>query len=202
MSVSVKGVTRWAMVGMLLVQVGCTDKLRKEGFDRISVGVATRQARAEYWGMKAKMVLPVAEIRGKKKLTENLDLSLRGQFSAGKIKFMDELHGEASWNFESLGLSLDYFPLKTRLLGGEIGMEVYRAEYDISGRLGSVRHQVSGQLWGGGVNLGLVGEIPLDQNDRWRFVWNAGYNLTTTHAEHISADLDGWYAGASLQFRF
>lgn len=202
----VRGLTNLATAGLLLLQIGCAEKLQRGGFDRVSAGVTVRQLKGDHLGFRAKTTFPVAEIRATRKLTDNLDLSIRGQFTSGEVEAghrtaREVLHGQGQGNFEGLGLILTYFPLKTRFIGGEIGIEAYRAEYDMRGWSGRrlVKQTIADRFWGGGVNLGLTGEIPLDQKERWHFVWGGGYLFTATDARKANVDLDGWYGTAAIQ---
>lgn len=196
------GLTRRVFVGLLTLTGtgGCVEILERVKPDRISVGVTARQIEGAYKGFKVKTVMPVWEVRAKKKLADSLDAYGRIQFNQGTLSAQhDILWGKAEGDFESLGVGLNYFPLDTRAIGLEVGLEIFRAEYEMQGGLGPIRQITPDRFWGGGLNLGAVGKISLDKKRRWHFVWGAGYNFTETDARKAKADLDGWYGIVGIE---
>lgn len=141
----------------------------------------------------------------RKKLADSLDAYGRVQFNQGTLSAQhDILWGKAERDFQSFGVGLNYFPLDTRLIGLEVGMEVFRAEYEMQGGLGPIRQITPDRFWGGGANLGAVRKIPLNKRGKWHFIWGAGYNFTPlesrfltgfteTNTRKARVDLGGWY---------
>lgn len=191
----VKGLT-WGGPILIIFLSGCEGK----GPDRATIGGTVRQVGLSYLGERREILLPVGEIRLTKEITPHLDGQARLQFVSqppvviptmmvGGVK-LDEVKG----NFQSLGFNLNYFSWKTRAIGMEVGVEMFRAEYKLLG--------IADRFWGEGVNLGRLGEIPLSQLDGCRLVWGGGYNFTgsTSEAtiEKVGVDLDGWYGTLAL----
>jgi hypothetical protein len=201
----VKGLT-WGVAILIILAVffgGCGGK----GPDWVTIGGAVRQVGLSYLGQRSKILLPVGEVRLIKEFTPHLDGEVRLQFiSQPPMMIPTVMVGGVNWdevtgNFQSFGLGLNYFPWETRAIGVELGAEIFRAEYEIeSGVL-----RIADHFWGGGANLGLVGEIPLDQRWKCHLVWGGGYNFTASTSEatieKAEVDLDGWYGTLGIKVR-
>lgn len=193
-----RGLATWLLI---LVCGGCEQIIERVKPERVSAGIVARQLRGSNLGFKVDTVMPVWEVRAKKKLAENLDAYVKGQFNKGAVGAGHPIaDGEGKGHFESAGVGLDYFPFKTRALGLEAGMEMYYADYEMRGGLGPIQAATPDSFWGGGGNLGLVGEIPLDKKQRCSLVWGVGHNFTATEAKEARVNMSGWYGGLSLQF--
>lgn len=195
------GLARRVVAGLLTFSGGCAEIFDRVEPDRVSVGVTARQIEGDYRGLKVKTTMPVWEVRAKKKLIDSrLDAYGRIQFNQGTLKARHNvLEGKSRGYFENVGVGLNYFPLDTRMIGLEVGIETFRAEHKMQGGFGPIRQATSDRFWGGGVNLGTVGEIPLDKGKRWRFVWGAGYNFTDSNSKKARVDLDGWYGIVGIE---
>ncbi len=195
MTAKVKGLTSGAMIVGLGLATGC---------DRVSMGSTWRQVEARQNGLKAKIVIPVAEVRAKKELTPKLDAYWSGQFAIGEARAQDYLvKFDAEGDFESLEVGFDYYFSETHALGLGLGVGIARAKYQVRGRWGKIGLTKADQFWSGpNLNLALVGEIPPVTADNLKLVWRLGYNFTQAHIERseIDVDLDGWYVGIGLQF--
>ena len=201
----VKGLTwRSAILVALAVFSGsCGGK----GPARVTIGGAVRQAAVSYWGERGKILLPVGEVRLMKEITPHLDAQARLQFiSQPPMMIPAVMVGEIDsekikGNFQSFGLGLNYFPLKSRAIGVELGTEIFRGEYEIEYRV----FRLADRFWGGGVNLGVLGEIPLGQREKCRLIWSGGYNFivspTEATAQKAGVDLDGWYGALGIKIR-
>src|SRR3989344_8747756 len=194
----VKGLTRRSviLVALAVFLSGCGGK----GPDRVTVGGGVRQVGLSYLGQRSKILLPVGEVQLTKEITPHLDGEARLQFiSQPPMMIPTMMVGGVNWdevtgNFQGFGLGLNYFPWETRVIGVKFGAETFRAEYRVeSGVL-----RTTNRFWGGGANLGLVGEVPLDQQWKCHLVWSGGYNFTANTSEatiwKAEVDLDGWYA--------
>ncbi len=193
MTAKVKGLTSGAMMGMVVVITGC---------DRVSLGGVWRQVTGKQNGLKAEVVVPVAELRAKRKLTPKLDGYISGQFAIGKASAQDYLiKVETEGDFESLELGFDYFPLKTRELGLGVGVGIFRAKYEVVGRWEKIGLKQSDQFYGLTFNPALIGEISPISNENYKLVWRVGRHFTQTHIERgeIEVDLGGWYAGIGVE---
>lgn len=199
-----KGLSRWLVMWLLaLVCGGCAETFEKLKPDRVSVGVSARQLRGSNKGFKVDTVMPVWEIRAKKKLADNLDAYVRGQFNKGTVSAAHPLfEGEGEGYFAGAGGGINYFPFRTHVIGLDAGLEAYHSGYDMRGGFGPIHETRGGRFSGGGINLGAMGEIPLDKKQRWSLIWGAGHNFTATKAEGARANLSGWYGTVGLQLNW
>lgn len=195
-----KGSSAVAGVFLIVSSLGCQELAERVTPDRVSAGLAARQLRGRHNGFKADAVIPLWEVRAKKRLTDNLDLYGRLQLNRGAVEADHPIaRGEGEGHLESVGLGLNYYPFETRAIGLDWGAEGYHAAYQMRGGFGPIGDQTSDRFAGLGTNLGLVGEVPLDKKKRWSLVWGAGYNLTATDAHRADVSLDGWYGTLGFQ---
>ncbi len=168
--------------------------------DRGSLGLATRQISGKYNGMRAKAVIPLWELRAKQRLTDNLDAYAQLQFNQGGVQATHPvLAGQAEGSFVSGGLGVHYFPITSRVMGLDLGLEAYQARYRMMGRLGPIKLTTPDQFTGLGLNLGAIGEIPISKSKDWRVVWGMGYHFTETFTRRADVDLDGWYGSIGIE---
>ncbi len=179
---------------LVLMMAGCTP-------DRASVSLNVRQVKGSHRTLTVNDLIPIGELRLKKKLDERLDAYVKLQYIQGELAARHPIaNGDAGGQLMGGGLGLDYFPWPhKRWLGLELGAEFFSADYEMRGRWGPIKLVEPDRLWGAGLNLGLVGEIPLGQSERWRVIWGAGYNLTETNARRARVDLGGWYGLVGLE---
>ena len=195
-----EGLGTLAALWLLASVNGCGEVVESIKPDRVSVGMTGRQVSGTYQGFEVKTTMPLWELKAKKKLQENLDAYARLQFNHGALSAGHSIcSGEAAGTFTSIGFGLNYFPFDTRLFGFEAGVESFQAEYEMRGRLGPIKQVTPDSFWGGGFNLGLVGEVPLTKNERWKLIWGAGYNFTTVESGRAKADLGGCYGGLGIE---
>ena len=182
---------------------GCGGK----GPDRVTVGGAVRQVGLCYLGQRSKILLPVGEVRLVKKITPHLDGEARLQFISQPPMMIPTMivggvnSDKVTGNFQSFGLGLNYFPWDTRAIGVEGGAEMFRAKYGTEYEV----LRIADHFWGGGVNLGITGEISLDRRRKGHLVWGGGYNFTENNSEatigKAGVDLDGWYGTLGIKIR-
>lgn len=190
------------VVGLGCLIWGCEGKLENLKPDRMSAGVAVRQIRGHRSGFRVESPLPVWQIQAKKKLTERLDAYLQGQYNYGQLSARSSLpgsDGEVRGHFEAVRIGLQYFFDDSHLLGLDWGAEAFHADYDLHGGLGPIKLTTHDELWGGGGNLGAVGEIPLTRDRRFELVWGAGYLFNAADTRRAHADLNSWYVALSFQ---
>ena len=196
-----KGLGTLAVLWLMASVNGCGEVVESIKPDRVSVGMTGRQITGSCQGSKVDTMMPLWEARAKKAAAKNLDTYARLQFNHGALSADHPIcSGKAEGDFESLGFGLDYFPFPTRLLGLEMGVEGFRAEYEMRGRLGPIRQATSDSFWGSGFNLGLMGEVPLAKNERWKLVWGAGRNFDAVERGRAKVDLGGWYGTMAIEF--
>jgi hypothetical protein len=162
--------------------------------------MSARQLRGSNKGFKVDTVMPVWEVRAKKKLAENWDAYVKGQFNKGAVGAKHPIaEGEGEGYFVGVGGGINYFPFRTRAMGLDAGLEAYHSEYEMRGGFGPIREATSDHFSGGGMNLGAMGEIPLDKKQRWSLVWGAGHNFTVTEAREARVNMSGWYGTIGFQ---
>lgn len=168
---------------------------------RIVLGTTVRQISGQHQGFETETWIPVWEVRTVEPITDQFDLYGKIQIGHGAVPADHQiLAGEAKGDFFAGGIGLNYYPLSTRLVGLDAGMEVFQAKYRMRASYGPLAMDESDRFWGYGANLGLIGQFPLDRQGRWHLVWGVGYSFTDSFAHKASTNLDGWYGliGISL----
>jgi hypothetical protein len=182
---------------------GCGEGTEKLKPDRLSVGITSRQIAGSYQGSKVNTMIPLWEVRAKKAAAKNLDAYARLQLNHGAVTAEHPVYEvKSEGDLESLGFGLNYFPFETRLLGLEAGVEGFRAGYKMRGHLGPIKQVTPDSFWGGGFNLGLVGEVPLTKNERWKLIWGAGHNFTATECGRAEVGLSGLYGTVNIEINW
>jgi len=196
--------TKGKLIAMCLLVFanGCGEVVEALKPDRVSVGITGRQIAGSYQNFKVDTTIPLWELKAKKKLRENLDAYSRLQLNHGALSADHPIcSGKTRGTFTSFGFGLDYFPFETRLLGFEVGVESFYADYRMMGRLGPIKETTPGSLWGGGFNPGLVGELPLTKDQRWKLIWGISHNFTATKCRGTKASLGDWSGGVGIEIR-
>ncbi|MEA1929370.1 MAG: hypothetical protein U9M92_00575 [Patescibacteria group bacterium] len=158
---------------------GCGGALKNFEPDRISVGVGAREAKANFSVLDIDIVLPTIIVRIKKHLSEWLDVYVQAQVCQGGLHAQRSvLRARAEGYFAGVGWGLDWYLFGTRLLGLQVGGEIFWADYDIRGGWGPFQLRIDDRLYGSGLNVGLVGEVPLGKSGRWWLTWGACRNFT------------------------
>ncbi len=181
----------WAVA---LCGIACCGGCDRKDLGKISLGGGVRQVRGEYLIKKTKILLPVAELKWQQEIKKDLDVYARLQAVGVSSNLGETLLGsEAKGEFQSLGIGINYYPFATRLIGLDLGTEIYRGSYRLAEDVGPVHLQIDDNFCGGGANVGGIGELKIGQWQDMELLWASGRNFTDTCGNRGGADLDGWY---------
>lgn len=169
----------------------------------VSVGGGFRQVRGSYGGVKDQFILPI------------YGLTMGGETGRHSLKYYFELSGfellpnekaipgaEIEGRLWSVGGGVRYYPWeRARWFGLSLGAEVFYGEYEFRSYdpfIGMMPLSDGDHFFGLGFRPGLTGEIELGRSG-WHLDWNLGYSFTFAESNLAEVDLDGLYAGLTLQ---
>ncbi|RMD66267.1 hypothetical protein D6817_04455 [Candidatus Pacearchaeota archaeon] len=170
--------------------------------ESLRIGAVFREARARWKPYEKRIHLPAVRVQENFPLNESLDFFLRGEFSAGHVdhhQYLTQIRARGS--FLSAGAGLSYYPFCDNV-SFDFGGEVFYANVrSVKGDFFGVKHEISDDVLGVGVNAGVSLRVPLTEN--LGIVGSGGYSFTDTRARHLSVDFSGWYVflGAELKLK-
>lgn len=176
---------------LLLLLCGCN-------VDRAGFGIAVRQGRESYGHLRVEKNFPTIRVQLEKNIRDDFKLYSRVEGIQGGLKTSQYLlEGDLYGRFASIGTGFRYFPFSENL-SFDLGGELFYADVTTRGKVGFMTAEEESQIFGWGLNAGITGEIPL--NEETRFFVSGGYNLTDNIGGDGNFDLDGLYFFSGLSF--
>ena len=177
--------------GLIAVAFGCNGAIEKIISDSVETGVVVREVKGKYRGFEVEKMISLQRVRLKKRLDKNAAGYAGIDYAKNEIGAKhDVLEGKARGSFEGVGVGIDYFPCSENL-GFELGAEFFHCDYDMIGSFGMVKQKTPDEIYGWGINAGIIGELPI--NNRISFVCSGGYNLTDNFTKRANTNFDGAY---------
>ncbi|MFH1802373.1 MAG: hypothetical protein ABH864_02880 [archaeon] len=184
------GLLRSAAVGLLLFAAGCSS---------VRTGFGYRQVSGSYSIYDYDGTILFVRVQENKKLGENLEGYLRGDFICGEVCAEPEsLRGSANGFFGVVGTGVSYS--LADWLSVDFGGELFNSRYDMEFCHGRVGMTTPDSVWGWGLNAGVTLQKPI--GERGFFFISGGYNLDDTMTRESNVNFSGAFGvvGVGIEF--
>ena len=177
--------------GLMVVAFGCNATTEKITLYSAETGVVVREVKGKYRGFEVEKMISLQRVRLKKRLEKNVAGYVGIDYAKNEIGAKhDVLEGKVRGSFEGIGAGIGYFPF-SKNLGFEFGAEFFHCDYDMIGSLGMLKQKTPDEIYGWGINAGIVGELPID--NRISLIGSGGYNFTDNFTKRANTNFDGAY---------
>lgn len=166
--------------------------------DSYSTGMNVRRAKGRWKVFHVDKEVPYFRIQGNKKINENLDVYLRGDFTSRAFEERSySVDIDIRGNMQSFGSGINFYPFKQRELSLDAGVEAFYANVQVIGSKFNLSARVDDSVYGYGVNIGTSYNKKI--KDNLSFTASCGYNFTDNSTKRISLDFDGFYGFIGLK---
>ena len=187
-----------AAIAGILTLAGCNDFPDFLKADSYSVGMNVRRVKGRWKAFHVGKEVPYFRIQGNKKLDENLDIYLRGDFTSREFQERSySVDVDIRGDMQSLGTGISFYPFKQRELSLDAGVEAFHANVTAIGEKFNFSARVEDSVYGYGANVGVSYNHKI--KDNLSFVASGGYNFTDTSTERTAFDFDGPYGFVGLK---